>query len=76
MLKDFRESGDILVRGSGNYASNEQKEIARLKRELRDAQDALDVLKKATENMRRSYSKKAFPWDNACIESFARRRRT
>ena len=38
-LKDFRESGDIPVR--------EQKEIARLKRELRDAQDALDVLKKA-----------------------------
>ena len=70
MLKDFRESGDILVRGSGNYASNEQKEIARLKRELRDAQDALDVLKKATENMRRSYSKKVFPWDNACIEFF------
>ena len=46
-LKDFRESGDIPVRGSGNYASDEQKEIARLKRELRDAQDALDVLKKA-----------------------------
>lgn len=33
-LKDFRESGDIPVRGSGNYASDEQKEIARLKREL------------------------------------------
>ena len=32
-LKDFRESGDILVRGSGNHASDEQKEIARLKRE-------------------------------------------
>ena len=31
---------------SGNYASDEAKEIARLKRELRDAQDALDVLKK------------------------------
>ena len=45
-LKDFRESGDIPVRGSGNYASDEQKEIARLRRELRDAQDALDVLKK------------------------------
>ena len=30
-----------------NYASDEAKEIARLKRELRDAQDALDVLKKA-----------------------------
>ena len=44
-LKDFRESGDIPVRGSGNYASDEQKEIARLRRELRDAQDALDVLK-------------------------------
>lgn len=25
---------------------------------------------KATEGMRRSYSKKAYPWDNACIESF------
>ncbi len=37
-LKDFRESGDIPVRGSGNYASDEQKEIARLRRELRDAQ--------------------------------------
>ena len=46
-LKDFRESGDIPVRGSGNYSSDEQKEIARLRRELRDAQDALDVLKKA-----------------------------
>ena len=40
-------NGDIPTRGSGNYASDEQKEIARLKRELRDAQDALDVLKKA-----------------------------
>ena len=30
-----------------DYASDEAKEIARLKRELRDAQDALDVLKKA-----------------------------
>ena len=44
----FRDNdGDIPSRGSGNYASDEQKEIARLKRELRDAQDALDVLKKA-----------------------------
>ena len=25
---------------------------------------------KATENIQLSYSKKAFPWDNACIESF------
>ena len=35
--------GDIPVRGSGNYESDEAKEIARLKRELSDAQDALDV---------------------------------
>ena len=47
MAERFRESGDIPVRGSGNYASDEQKEIARLRRELRDAQDALDVLKRA-----------------------------
>lgn len=40
-------NGDIPVRGSGNYSSDEQKEIARLKRELRDTKDALDVLKKA-----------------------------
>ena len=43
-LSQYREhDGDIPVRGSGNYGSDEQKEIARLKRELRDAQDALDV---------------------------------
>lgn len=43
----FRDNGgDIPTRGSGNYSSDEAKEIARLKRELRDAQDALDVLKK------------------------------
>jgi transposase len=44
----FRDNdGNIPVRGSGNYESDEAKEIARLKRELRDTQDALDVLKKA-----------------------------
>ena len=40
--KELRE-----CRGSGNYSSDEAKEIARLKRELRDAKDAFDVLKKA-----------------------------
>ncbi len=40
-------NGTVPTRGSGNYASDEAKEIARLKRELRDAQDALEVLKKA-----------------------------
>ena len=39
--------GTVPTRGSGNYASDEAKEIARLKRKLRDAEDALDVLKKA-----------------------------
>lgn len=44
----FRDNdGDIPVIGSGNYASEEEREIARLRRELRDAQDSLDVLKKA-----------------------------
>ena len=42
-LKDFWKSGDIPVRDSGNYSSDEQKEIARLRHELCDAQDALEV---------------------------------
>ena len=42
--KELRETGDIESRGSGNYASDEAKEIARLKRELRDAQDALEAV--------------------------------
>jgi len=41
------DSGQVEMRGTGNYASDEAKEIARLKRELRDTQDALEVLKKA-----------------------------
>ena len=46
--KQFNDNnGTVPTRGSGNYASDEQKEIARLKRELRDTQDALEVLKKA-----------------------------
>ena len=45
--KELWESGDLKCCGSGNYSSDESKEIARLKRELRDAKDALDVLKKA-----------------------------
>ena len=34
--KELRDTGDIESRGSGNYSSDEAKEIARLKRELRD----------------------------------------
>ena len=47
-LKQSRDNdGKVPTRGSGNYSSDEAKEIAHLKRELRDTKDALDVLKKA-----------------------------
>lgn len=39
--------GEVNHRGSGNYSSDAEKEIARLKKELRDSQDALEILKKA-----------------------------
>lgn len=40
-------NGTVIHRGSGNYSSDAEKEIARLKKELRDSKDALDILKKA-----------------------------
>jgi transposase len=40
-------NGEVPTRGSGNYESDEAKENARLRRELRDTQDALAILKKA-----------------------------
>ena len=46
-VRQMKKTGTVEVRGSGNYASDEQKEITRLKREFHDAKDALDVLKKA-----------------------------
>ena len=47
-MKAAKENeGSVPTRGSGNYASGEAKEIARLQRELRDTKDALEVLKKA-----------------------------
>lgn len=39
--------GIVEHRGSGNYSSDAEKEIAKLKKELRDKEDALDILKKA-----------------------------
>lgn len=39
--------GVVNHRGSGNFSSDAEKEIARLKKELRDSQDALEILKKA-----------------------------
>lgn len=41
------EDGKVVMRGSGNFSSDEAKEIAHLKKELRDTKDALEILKKA-----------------------------
>lgn len=47
-IQKFRTNdGNIPVRGSGNYESDNKKEISRLKRELRNAEDALAILRKA-----------------------------
>lgn len=47
-MKQYHQNGDqVIIRGSGNYTSDEAKEIARLKKELKDSQDALEVLKNA-----------------------------
>lgn len=46
-VKAADETGVVSMRGTGNYASDEAKELARVKRELRDTQDALEILKKA-----------------------------
>lgn len=45
-ISEANQSNDgvINMRGSGNYESDEAKEIARLKRELRDTKDALEIL--------------------------------
>jgi transposase len=41
-MKQYRSNDNqVIVRGSGNYASDEAKEIAK------DTKDALEVLKKA-----------------------------
>ncbi|MBU5486578.1 transposase [Clostridium sp. MSJ-8] len=45
--KAKNNNGEVPTRGSGNYSSDEAKENARLRKELRDTQDALDILKKA-----------------------------
>ena len=47
-IKDANNNGNkIESRGSSNFSSDEAKEIARLRKELKDTQDALEVLKKA-----------------------------
>ena len=46
-IREFDNNGDIKVIGSGNYENELQRENTRLKQELRDAKDALEILKKA-----------------------------
>jgi transposase len=45
--KSKNNNGEVPTRGSGNYQNDEAKENARLRKELRDTQDALEILKKA-----------------------------
>lgn len=45
-LLKHRNKGDNAFRDLGNFSSDEQKEIAHLKREPRDTRDALEALKK------------------------------
>jgi len=45
-VKKAKERGEV-HRGSGNYESDEAKENARLRKELQDTKDALEILKKA-----------------------------
>lgn len=41
-------NGDVLHRGSGKHLTDEAKEIARLKRELKNSEDAQIIFKKTT----------------------------
>jgi transposase len=43
----YKKEGVAYGRGSGNYESEEAKENARLRKELKDTKDALEILKKA-----------------------------
>lgn len=47
-----------IFRGSGNYSSDELKELARLKKENRDLKDALEILKKAMNILKRDFNPK------------------
>ena len=46
-LKEAESDSTDIFRGSGNYESEEAKELARIKKENRDLKYALEVLKKA-----------------------------
>lgn len=42
-----KNEGKVEHRGSGNYSSEEAKEMSKLRKELKDTKDALLILKKA-----------------------------
>ena len=44
-IVNSKKQGDDAFRGSGKFASDKDKEIARLQRELRNAKDAISILK-------------------------------
>ena len=46
-IKEYSSNSDDVFRGSGNYSSDDAKELARLKKENRDLRDAVEILKKA-----------------------------
>ncbi len=64
-IQYYQDHKDLGVRGC---AENLGIGYSTLTKWLKDFRESGDI--QATENMQRSYSKKAFPWDNACIESF------
>ena len=45
-IVNSKKQGEDAFRGSGNFSLNKDKEIARLQRELRNANDAISILKK------------------------------
>lgn len=55
--KELRKSRDLECRRSGNYSSDEAKEIARLKRKLCDTEDALNVQKNHRHSGRVTYER-------------------
>lgn len=43
----MKNDGVVNHRGSGNFSSDAEKEIAKLRKELKDKDDAIEILKKA-----------------------------
>ena len=61
--------GAVPTRGTGNFSSDEAKEIARLQKELRDTKDALEILKKSGQypgKMTKSLYKATYGYVTAC----------